>query len=104
MAKELLENKQGGNLRELQIYNGKSPQEHALAEIVIHTVVALQCVGAASLAQPLYALMTDPSTMEVSRHRYVILKKNVLCIGQNNYDKDNSLSSIVKTVKEHLHV
>ncbi|XP_022806308.1 E3 ubiquitin-protein ligase rnf213-alpha-like [Stylophora pistillata] len=65
-AKELLENKQGGNLRELQIYNGKSPQEHALAEIVIHTVVALQCTGAASLAQPLYALMTDPSIMKNS--------------------------------------
>nr|XP_058970756.1 E3 ubiquitin-protein ligase rnf213-alpha-like [Pocillopora verrucosa] len=65
-AKELLENKQGGNLRELEIYNEKSPQEHALAEIVIHTVVALHCVGAASLAQPLYALMTDPSTMKNS--------------------------------------
>ncbi|RMX46188.1 hypothetical protein pdam_00007847 [Pocillopora damicornis] len=66
LAKALLENKQGGNLRELQIYNGKSPQEHASAEIVIHTVAALQCVGAASLAQPLYALLTDPSTMKNS--------------------------------------
>ncbi|PFX19443.1 E3 ubiquitin-protein ligase RNF213 [Stylophora pistillata] len=65
-AKELLENKQGGNLKELQIYNGKSPQEHALAEIVIHTVVALQCTGAESLAQPLYSLMTDPSIMKNS--------------------------------------
>ena len=76
MAKELLENKQGGNLKELQIYTGKSPQEHVLAEIVIHTVVGLQCVGAASLAQPLYALLTDPSTMKVSIHRYVILRKS----------------------------
>ena len=76
MAKELLENKQGGNLRELQIYNGKSPQEHTLTEIVIHTVVALHCVGAASLAQPLYALMTDPSTMKVNIHRHVIPRKN----------------------------
>ena len=78
MAKALLENKQGGNLRELQIYNGKSPQEHALAEIVIHTVAALQCVGAASLAQPLSTLLTDPSTMKVNIQRYVILK-NVKC-------------------------
>ena len=75
MAKELLENKQGGNLRELQIYNGKSPQEHTLTEIVIHTVVALHCVGATSLAQPLYALMTDPSTMKVNIHEHVILRK-----------------------------
>ena len=64
-AKELLANRQGGHLRELQIYNGKSPQEHTLAEIVIHTAVALQCVGSGSLAQPLCALMSDPSTMNV---------------------------------------
>ena len=74
-AKELLENKQGGNLRELEIYNEKSPQEHGLAEIVIHTVVALHCVGAASLAQPLYAVMTAPSTMKVNIHGHVILRK-----------------------------
>ena len=75
LAKALLENKQGGNLRELQIYNGKSPQEHTMAEIVIHTVAALQYVGAASLAQPLYTLLTDPSTMKVNIQRYVILRK-----------------------------
>ena len=46
-----------------------------MAEIVIHTVAALQCVGAASLAQPLYALLTDPSTMKVDIQRYVILRK-----------------------------
>ena len=55
-----------------------------MAEIVIHTVVALQCVGEASLAQPLYALLTDPSSMKVSIHRYVILS-----IGQNDNDNDN---------------
>lgn len=64
-ARELLENSQGGQFPELQISNGKTPQEHTLAEIVIHTAVALQCVGSGSLAQPLYALMTDPSTMNV---------------------------------------
>ena len=46
-----------------------------MAEIVIHTVVALHCVGAASLAQPLYALMTAPSTMKVNIHGHVILRK-----------------------------
>ncbi|XP_022801884.1 E3 ubiquitin-protein ligase rnf213-alpha-like, partial [Stylophora pistillata] len=65
-AKELLANRQGGHLWELQIYNGKSPQEQTLAEIVIHTAVALQCVGSGSLAQPLFALMSDPSTMNNS--------------------------------------
>ncbi|XP_022803330.1 E3 ubiquitin-protein ligase rnf213-alpha-like isoform X2 [Stylophora pistillata] len=65
-AKELLWNNQGGHLQELKIYNGKSPQEHTLAEIVIHTAVALQCVGSGSLAQPLYTLMTDPTTMNNS--------------------------------------
>ena len=64
-ARQLLENSQGGQLKELQVYRGKSPQEHTLAEIVIHTSVALQCVGSGSLAQPLYALMTSPSTMKV---------------------------------------
>lgn len=65
-ARELLTNRQGGKFQKLQIYNGKTPQEHTLAEIVIHTAVTLQCVGPGSLAQPLYALMTDPSTMNVS--------------------------------------
>ena len=62
-----------------------------MTEIVIHTVVALQCVGEASLAQPLYALLTDPSTMKVSIHRYVILRKSeiFLSIGQNDNDNDN---------------
>ena len=64
-ARQLLENSQGGEVRELQVFHGKSPQEHTLAEIVIHTSVALQCVGSGSLAQPLYALMMDPSTMKV---------------------------------------
>ena len=65
-ARKLLENSQGGQFKELQVFPGKSPQEHTLAEIVIHTSAALQCVGSGSLAQPLYALMTDPSTMKVS--------------------------------------
>lgn len=65
-ARELLTNSQGGQFQKLQIYNGKTTQEHTLAEIVIHTAVTLQCVGPGSLAQPLYALMTDPSTMNVS--------------------------------------
>ena len=58
---------------------------------MIHTVVALQCVGEASLAQPLYALLTDPSSMKVSIHRYVILRKSeiFLSIGQNDNDNDN---------------
>ena len=47
------------------MFPGKSPQEHVLAEIVIHTSVALQCVGPGSLAEPLYVLMADPSKMEV---------------------------------------
>ena len=47
------------------MFPGKSPQEHTLAEIVIHTSVALQCVGPGSLAEPLYALMVDPSKMKV---------------------------------------
>ena len=65
-ARQLLENRQGGQLRELEVFRGKSPQEHTLAEIVIHTSAALQCVGSGSLAQPLYTLMTDPSAMKVS--------------------------------------
>ena len=64
-ARELLENNQRGQLVELQVYNGKSQQEHTLAEIAMHTAVALQCVGARTLAQPLYALVTDQSTMNV---------------------------------------
>ena len=47
------------------MFPGKSPQEHTLAEIVIHTSVALQCVAPGSLAEPLYALMVDPSKMKV---------------------------------------
>ncbi|KAJ7339378.1 hypothetical protein OS493_005772 [Desmophyllum pertusum] len=65
-ARQLLENSQGGKLKELQVFHGKSPQEHTLAEIVIHTSVALQCVGSGSLAQPLCALMMDPLTMKNS--------------------------------------
>ena len=64
-AIHLLENNQGGQFKELQAFPGKSSQDHTLAEIVIHTSVALQCIGSGSLAQPLYALMTDPSTMTV---------------------------------------
>ncbi|XP_022796391.1 E3 ubiquitin-protein ligase rnf213-alpha-like isoform X1 [Stylophora pistillata] len=65
-ARELLGNSQGGQFQKLQVYNGKTPQEHTLAEIVIHTAVALQCVGTGSLAEPLFVLMTDPSTMNNS--------------------------------------
>ncbi|KAJ7339392.1 hypothetical protein OS493_005787 [Desmophyllum pertusum] len=65
-ARQLLENSQGGKLKELQVFHGKSAQEHTLAEIVIHTSVALQCVGSGSLAQPLYALMMHPLTMKNS--------------------------------------
>ena len=65
-ARQLLENSQGGQLRELHVFRGKSPQEHTLAEIVIHTSAALQCIGSGSLVQPLYTLMTDPSTMKAS--------------------------------------
>lgn len=64
-ARKLLENSQGGQFQELQVFRGKSPQEHTLAEIVIHASAALQCVGSGSLAQPLYTLMTSPSTMKV---------------------------------------
>ena len=64
-ARKLLENSQGGQFKELQVFRGKSPQEHTLAEIVIHTSAALQCVGSGSLAQPLYSLMAKPSTMKV---------------------------------------
>ena len=64
-ARQLLENSQRGLFRELQAFSGKSEREHTLAEIVIHTSAALQCVGSGSLAEPLYALMTDPSTMTV---------------------------------------
>ena len=68
---------------------------------MIHTVVALHCVGAASLAQPLYALMTAPSIMRVRLHRcYPKKKGNVGSIG----DDDNNLSSVVQMVKGHLHV
>lgn len=48
------------------MFPGKSPQEHTLAEIVIHTSLALQCVGPGSLAEPLYVLMADPSKMKVA--------------------------------------
>ena len=65
-ARQLLENSQGCQFKELKVFPGKSPQEHTLAEIVIHTSAALQCVGSGSLAQPLYTLMTNPSTMQVS--------------------------------------
>ena len=65
-ARQLLENSQGGQFKELQVFCGKSPQEHTLAEIVIHTSAALHCVGSGSLAQPLYTLLTKPSTMQVS--------------------------------------
>jgi len=65
-ARQLLENGQGGQFKELQVFRGKSPQEHTLAEIVIHMSAALQCVGSGSLAQPLYTLLTNPSTMQVS--------------------------------------
>jgi len=64
-ASQLLENSQGGQFKELQAFPGKTSQDHTLAEIAIHTSVALQCVGAGSLAEPLYALMTDPTTMMV---------------------------------------
>ena len=69
-----------------------------MTEIVIHTVVALQCVGEASLAQPLYALLTDPSSMNVSIHRYVILRKSeiFLSIGQNDNDNDNIKDLLLK--------
>ena len=64
-ARQLLENSQGCQFRKLQAFSGKSEREHTLAEIVIHTSAALQCVGSRSLAEPLYALMTDPSKMTV---------------------------------------
>ena len=64
-ARQLLENSQGGQFKELQAFPGKSPQDHTLAEIVIHTSVALQCVGSGSLAQPLCILMANPSAMTV---------------------------------------
>ena len=53
------------------MFPGKSPQEHTLAEIVIHTSVALQCVGPGTLAEPLYALMVDPSKMKVFFYRRI---------------------------------
>ena len=53
------------------MFPGKSPQEHTLAEIVIHTSVALQCVGPGSLAEPLYTLMADPSKMKVFFYRSI---------------------------------
>ena len=68
LARQLLENSQGGQFMGLQVFPGKSPQEHTLAEIVIHTSVALQCIGPGSLAEPLYSLMADPSTMKVFFH------------------------------------
>jgi len=64
-ARQLLKNSQGGQFKELQVFRGKSPQEHTLAEIVIHTAAALHCVGSGSLAQPLYTLLTNPSMMQV---------------------------------------
>ena len=70
-ARKLLENSQGGQFKQLKVFRGKSPQEHTLAEIVIHTAAALQCVGPGSLAQPLYTLMTDPSTMKVQVINYI---------------------------------
>ena len=73
-ASQLLENSQGGEFKELQVFPGKTPQDHTLAEIAIHTSVALQGVGAGSLAQPLYALMTDPTTTMVI---YFPLKKSI---------------------------
>jgi len=62
-AKQLLRNRQGGDFRGLEVFPGKSAQDHTLAEIVIHTSIALQCIGSGSLTGPLYILMTDPSSM-----------------------------------------
>ncbi|XP_068759451.1 E3 ubiquitin-protein ligase rnf213-alpha-like isoform X4 [Montipora capricornis] len=62
-AKQLLQTRQGGNFRDLEAFPGKSAQDHTLAEIVIHTSIALQCIGSGSLTGPLYVLMTDPSSM-----------------------------------------
>ncbi|XP_067057901.1 E3 ubiquitin-protein ligase rnf213-alpha-like isoform X3 [Acropora muricata] len=62
-AKQLLQNRQGGDFRGLGVFPGKSAQDHTLAEIVIHTSIALQCIGSGSLTGPLYMLMTDPSSM-----------------------------------------
>ncbi|KAK2553290.1 E3 ubiquitin-protein ligase rnf213-alpha [Acropora cervicornis] len=62
-AKQLLQNRQGGDFRGLEVFPGKSAQDHTLAEIVIHTSIALHCIGSGSLTGPLYILMTDPSSM-----------------------------------------
>ena len=89
-ATQLVQNRQGGQLRELQVFRGKMSQEHTLAEIVIHTSVALQCVGSGSLAQPLYALMTNPSTMKVNLAQLInaLIPANLYdsaCMRQNRY-------------------
>ncbi|XP_074628909.1 E3 ubiquitin-protein ligase rnf213-alpha-like isoform X2 [Acropora palmata] len=62
-AKQLLQNRQGGDFRGLEVFPGKSAQDHTLAEIVIHTSIALRCSGRGSLTGPLYVLMMDPSSM-----------------------------------------
>ncbi|XP_068735057.1 LOW QUALITY PROTEIN: E3 ubiquitin-protein ligase rnf213-alpha-like [Montipora capricornis] len=62
-AMQLLQNDQGGDFRELKVFPGKSPQDHTLAEIIIHASIALQCVGSGALTEPLYVLMTDPRSM-----------------------------------------
>ena len=64
----------------------KSPQEHTLAEIVIHTSVALQCVGPGSLADPLYALMADPSKMTVFVSSYNVLGLLITLIAVGSID------------------
>ena len=79
-ARQLLENSQGGQFKELHAFPGKSPQDHTLAEIAIHTSVALQSVGSGSLAEPLYALMTNPSTMKVFINKYT----DMLCFRDRN--------------------
>ncbi|XP_068731195.1 E3 ubiquitin-protein ligase rnf213-alpha-like [Montipora capricornis] len=62
-AMQLLQNDQGGDFRELKVFPGKTPQDHTLAEIIIHASIALQCVGSGALTEPLYVLMTDPRSM-----------------------------------------
>ena len=83
---QLLQNDQGGDFRDLEVFPGKSAQDHTLAEIVIHASIAIQCVGSGSLTEPLYMLMTYPQSMVVisffnvlavnSLRTYVVIMKS----------------------------